>query len=127
MAEVSLLKIDNLVPPPRGGSRSPSEFRMTTEFEFWNQAASRGLPCFRAFRRSVPIERIDCEMSGSRLEPDWMTLKSSLEPDDKVWPFKLNVRKYLGMSRGYVVLRNGKPIGGLVIEVSWRHGHEVLC
>jgi len=49
---------------------------MSTEFDFWNQIASHGSPWFCAFRRSVPIERFDREMSGSQLEPEWMTLKS---------------------------------------------------
>lgn len=98
--------------------RSSSEFTMTTEIEFWIQVASNGVPWFRRFRRSVPIEQLDREMSGSRLESEWMRLKSSLEPHDKIWPFQFNVRKHLGMRRGYIVLRNGKPIGGLAIEVS---------
>lgn len=92
--------------------------QMSTESEFWNEAASRGLPWFRSLRRSIPIEQVDREMNGSRLQPDWQELKSAMEPNDEIWPFHLNVRKYLGMRRGYIVLRNGKPIGGLIIELS---------
>ena len=41
-----------------------------------------------------------------------------MEPGDEVWPFCLHVRKYLGMRSGYVVLRGGITIGGIITEVS---------
>lgn len=88
------------------------------ETEFWRQAATRGLPWFRMFRRSISIEQIDREMSGSSLESEWLTLRAKMQPGDQIWPFKFDVRSYLGMRSGYIVLRKGKPLGGLVILVS---------
>ena len=91
---------------------------MTDEEEFWKQAAAKGLPWFRWFRRSIPIQQIDQEMEGTKREEAWNCLKAKMEPTDKIWPFKFHIRSCLGMRSGYVVLRKGKPIGGVVLLLS---------
>ena len=92
---------------------------MTTEAEFWKLAAQKGLPRFRFLRRPPAIEDIDREFLGTRLEAEWAAaLKSNMQTRDEIWPFRFHVRGFLGMRRGYVVLRNGTPIGGIVVEVS---------
>jgi hypothetical protein len=85
---------------------------------FWTEAARKGLPRFRFLRRSTTVDELDRLCQGTRLEAEWERLKASLQPGDRIWPFSFNVRAYLGLREGYVVLRNGKPIGGIVMTVS---------
>lgn len=91
---------------------------MNTETELWERAAREGLPRFRFFRRPLSIEQLDSKMLGSRLEAEWRALKTRLLPGDQIWPFEFHLRPYLGMRRGYLVLRQGYPLGGVVTEVS---------
>ena len=91
---------------------------MTVGAEFWDQAARKGLPWFRFLRRSIPSKQLDRELLGSRLEGEWLSLRSQIQPGDRLWPFEFNVRQYLGMRRGYLLLRRGRPIGGVVTEIS---------
>jgi hypothetical protein len=88
------------------------------ETEFWEQAARKGLPRFRFLRRPLSPERLDCELRGTLLEDDWLQLRSRMQPGDRIWPFEFHVRRYLGMRRGYLVLRKGRPLGGVVTVVS---------
>jgi hypothetical protein len=81
---------------------------------FWKQAM-RGLPWFRFLRRSLTTSLLD-ELLGDWDE--WLELKAKIEPGDKIWPFEIHVRSYLGMRKGFLVLRCGKPIGGIVGIVS---------
>jgi len=89
---------------------------MTTEDAFWQKAMS-GLPRFRWLRRPTPVAELDALFNG-RLRAEWEALKMRIEPGDQIWPFELNVRSYLGLRKGYLVLRRGKPIGGIVHIVS---------
>lgn len=91
---------------------------MTLEPEFWNDVVRRGLPRFRWLRRPVDTAVLDSGLKDGGLAKEWLKLRSSLQPGDEVWPFELHFRKYLGMRKGYVVLRDGRPIGGLVTLVS---------
>src|SRR5262249_46109539 len=91
---------------------------MTAEAEFWEQAARQGLPRFRFFRRPLAPERLGRELLGTFLEAEWRSLKARIQPGDQIWPFNFHVRRYLGMRRGYLVLRQGRPVGGVVTEVS---------
>lgn len=88
------------------------------ELAFWRQAANRGLPRLRWLRRSVAPEKLDNMLTGTRLEEEWLHLKVRMQPRDQIWPFEFHVRRYLGMRRGFLVLRNGQPIGGVVTEKS---------
>lgn len=85
--------------------------------EFWERMA-QGLPRFRFLRCSIPVQQIDQELTGSQLQAQWEQLKEQMQPGDQIWPFEHHVRPYLGMRRGYLVLRRGRPIGGIVTEVS---------
>jgi hypothetical protein len=91
---------------------------MMAEAEFWEQAARTGLPRFRFFRRSLSPERLDRELLGTNLAADWQALKARMQPGDRIWPFEFHVRRCLGMRRGYLVLRQGRPVGGVVTMVS---------
>ena len=89
-----------------------------TEADFWEQAARKGLPWFRWLRRSVPIAELDDTFQDGRLREEWKQLKEQIQPGDQVWPFAFHMRSYLGLRKGYLVLRRSKPIGGIVTEVS---------
>jgi hypothetical protein len=91
---------------------------MSVELEFWEQAVLKGLPWFRFLRRPILPEQLDREFIGTRLEADWLDLKTQMQPGDKLWPFEFHVRKFLGMRTGYVRLRQGRPVGGIVTVVS---------
>jgi hypothetical protein len=88
------------------------------EAEFWEQAAREGLPWFRSLRQPLSPELLDLELLGTRLEGEWLQLRSRMQPGDELWPFEFHVRSYLGMRRGYLLLRQGRPVGGVVTEVS---------
>lgn len=85
---------------------------------FWDQAARCGLPWFRFLRCSIVLEEVDRELCGTLLESDWLKLKAQMKPGDELWPFEFRVRRYLGMRKGYLVLRGGRAVGGVVTVVS---------
>lgn len=89
-----------------------------TNLAFWQQAARRGVRWFRFLRRPMSIADLDRHFEGTYSQEEWQALKAKMEPGDDVWPFCFHVRKYLGMRSGYVVLRGGEPIGGIVTIVS---------
>lgn len=89
-----------------------------TMAEFWELAAREGLPAFRWLRRSIPTEQLDKQFENGRLKEEWQTLRDRMQSGDEIWPFEFHVRSYLGMRCGYIVLRNGRPIGGIVTIVS---------
>jgi len=60
-----------------------------------------------------PASQLDRRFIGSRLEAEWERLKAQMQPGDEIWPFEINVRSYLGLRRGYVLLRGGRPVGGM--------------
>lgn len=88
-----------------------------TESGFW-LLAMKGLPWFRCVRRAVSVDTLDQQFAGTSLQYAWEQLKGQLEPSDRIWPFTIHVRAYLGMRQGYLVLRRGKPLGGIVTIVS---------
>lgn len=88
------------------------------EQRFWRRAVTSGLPWFRWFRRPLTVAQLDVEFEGTSLKQEWLALKAQMQSGDQIWPFRFYVRKYLGMRSGYVVLRRGRPIGGLVTIVS---------
>lgn len=91
---------------------------MTTEADFWELAARKGLPRFRFLRRPLSPVHLDRMLLGGRLEGEWLRLRAELQAGDQLWPFKFHVRRYLGLRRGYLVLRRGQPVGGVITEVS---------
>lgn len=77
-----------------------------------------GLLRFRFLRRPLSPEQVDRELLGGRLESEWLKLRSQMQPGDQLWPFELHIRGYLGMRRGYLLLRRDRPVGGVVTIVS---------
>lgn len=88
------------------------------ETEFWNLVVQRGLPRFRFVRRSTPPAILDGRFLGGHLHSDWENLKAQMLPGDEIWPFEFHARAFLGLRRGYVVVRGGRPVGGIVTELS---------
>lgn len=85
-----------------------------SEEMLWAQAARHApIPC-RLFRRSILIDELDFKLKELA---DWHRLKSELLPDDLIWPFTFN-RGTSAMRAGYVVIRSGKPVTGIVTTVS---------
>ena len=91
---------------------------MIDQAEFWKQAVREGLPWFRFLRRPVRPEQLDQVFIGTRLEAEWLHLKSQIQLGDELWPFQFNVRPVLGMRKGYVLLRQRKPVDGILTIVS---------
>ena len=91
---------------------------MNVETEFWEQAVRDGLPWFRFLRRPIPPAQLDQEFLGTKLEADWLQLKAQIQHGDELWPFEFTVRKFLGIRKGYVLLRHCKPVSGIVTIVS---------
>ena len=91
---------------------------MKAEAEFWLEASQKGLPWFRFLRRALSTDQLDRELLGTRLEDEWLRIRSQMKPGDQIWPFEFHVHRYLGMRRGYLILRRGQPVGGVVTEVS---------
>lgn len=85
-----------------------------TDEEFWRAAARSAGVRYRFFKWSLTIEQIDAEIA---LNPDWMELKKTLKPGDLIWPFEFN-QNTLAYRKGFVVIRNRTPIGGIVTLVS---------
>jgi hypothetical protein len=75
--------------------------------DFW-VIASKHIPCFST---ALPVEEIDRTLGDWH---EWVALRGRINADDKVFPFAINVDTS-GMRLGYIVLRQGKPLGGLVI------------
>lgn len=78
--------------------------------EFWS-LASHHIPSFGS---PVSVAELDRQLGKSK---EWLVLRSQIQPHDKLFPFAINVDT-LAMRLGYVVLRNGKPIGGVVLVSS---------
>ena len=86
------------------------------EQRFWDSIVAGGLPRFRFLRRSTPVARVDAELQQSC---EWRQLREQLRPGDCIWPFRYPRSKWLwGWHSGYVVLRDGRFVGGVVKEVS---------
>jgi hypothetical protein len=91
---------------------------MSSETAFWEQAARKGLPWFRFLRLPLLPEDLDRKLLGTRLEGEWLRLKEQIQPGDQLWPFEFNVRAYLGLRQGYLLLRRGRAGGGVVTIAS---------
>lgn len=87
---------------------------MDEETAFWKWVVRNGLPRFRWLRRPFRPEQLDDRFRGTRLETHWLQLKERLLPGDKIWQFTLASNHRWGFRQGFVVLRNGEAIGGVV-------------
>jgi hypothetical protein len=96
--------------------RLMSDERDEHERQFWEAVISQGLPRFRFLRRPLALVQVDAALGG---HPGWGPLRGQLQPGDQVLPFRLpRSGKVWGHRSGYVVLRRGKFVGGVVTEVS---------
>jgi hypothetical protein len=81
-----------------------------TEEEFWIVASKR-IPLFS---RPLTVEEVDRAYDHSK---QWISLRAQLQAGDTIHPFAINVDT-MAMRLGYVVLRKGKAIGGVVVVLS---------
>ena len=81
-----------------------------TEAGLWREAARHVPFKFRWLGRSLDIATVDTQVAGMA---DWQDLRACLEPRDRICPFTIN-RNTLAMRQGFVVIRNGMAIGGVV-------------
>ena len=85
-----------------------------TEHQLWSVAASRAPLAYRWFGRSIAIAELDAQY------PDfdqWLALRPNVQSTDRIWPFTVNPNS-MSMRQGFVVVRDGSPIGGIVTIVS---------
>ena len=80
------------------------------EEDFWAKA-SRHVPFWPT---PLSIEDVNTALGDWK---DWSDLRAKLQFDDKILPFAFNVDTS-AMRAGYVVLRQGKPVGGVVAVLS---------
>ena len=78
--------------------------------DFW-KVASKHIPYF-----SSPLSIAELDESLGTWTP-WVALRAQLQPEDRIFPFAINVDT-MAMRLGYVVFRKGKPLGGVVNVVS---------
>lgn len=74
--------------------------------DFWRKAGKH-IPCFSTSLKIAELEQN--LLSTEQLK----TIQSLVQPGDKIYPFAMNVDTR-AMRLGYVVLRHGKPIGGII-------------
>ena len=74
-------------------------------------AAAKHIPWFSS---TLPVDELDMALGTW---DEWQTLRGQLQEDDEVHPFAINVDT-LAMKLGYVVFRQGRPIGGILVHVS---------
>jgi len=74
--------------------------------DFWRKARKH-IPCFST---SLKIAEFD----EAILTPEQLNaLQALVQPGDSIYPFAMNVDTR-AMRLGYVVLRRGKPVGGII-------------
>lgn len=87
-----------------------------SETEMWELIVRHGLPRFRWLRRSVPLSVADATLDN---HPEWPALRAQLAPGDAIWPFRYpRSRRVWGHREGFVVLRRGRFVGGIISVVS---------
>jgi hypothetical protein len=78
--------------------------------DFW-RVASRHTPFFSS---SLSVKELDQIFLNSNA---WQELRAAIQPGDKILPFAVNVDS-LAMRLGYVVVRAGEPVGGVICVAS---------
>jgi len=84
------------------------------EAAFWAIVARKGLARLRWLRRPASAHALDARFATTELAGEWEQLKSQMQSGDQLWPFKFDVQPHLGRRRGYVLLRQGRAVGGIV-------------
>lgn len=82
--------------------------------EFWRQAMRHSPVSFRWFGRSLNPDDLAEELSGRE---QWRIAMEQYQAGDKIWPFIINPNT-LAMRLGYIIVRDGKPVTGVVTLVS---------
>ena len=85
-----------------------------TEHGLWAAAASRTPFAYRWLGRSVSPDALDAEFGDFQ---QWLDLRPQLETSDRICPFTINPHTS-AMRQGFVVIRGGKPLGGIITIVS---------
>lgn len=80
------------------------------ERAFWS-VSGKHIPRFSS---ALTLSEVDEALRG---RSEWTVLKAQIQAGDKVFPFAINVDT-LAMRLGYVVLRQDKPLGGVVAAMS---------
>ncbi len=81
---------------------------------FWRLAVHCVPFKFRFFGRTLTIEELEPELANNR---QWYEAKQLYRSGDRIWPFVVNFDT-LGMRLGYIVVRNRKPIAGVITQIS---------
>ena len=84
------------------------------QIQFWHHAMKHAPVAFRWFGRSLRLEDVNAELYA---HSDWQAVKPTIQSGDRIWPFIIN-SDTLAMRRGYVIVRDGRPVGGVVTVVS---------
>ncbi len=85
-----------------------------SEAELWREAMRHVPLSCRWFGRSVAVSELDAQF-GDWLE--WRSARKLVREGDRIWPFLINPWT-MAMRKGYVIVRDGKPIGGVLTELS---------
>ena len=85
-----------------------------TEDGLWAAAATRVPFSYKWLRRSVSLDAMDSEFGHFA---QWIALREHVLPTDRICPFIINPNS-LAMRKGFVVIRAGKPMGGIVTIMS---------
>ena len=70
--------------------------------------------CRRIIARTKDVGELDAELGDM---PQWLVARNQIHPGDKIWPFTVN-RGTLSMRQGYVIVRQGQCVTGVVVTVS---------
>jgi hypothetical protein len=85
-----------------------------TEEEFWREAMRHAPFAYRWCGKSIAVADLDAQLGH---HAEWIVLRKQIEAGDRIWPFAINPDTS-AMRTGYVVVRKGKAIGGVVTIVS---------
>lgn len=81
---------------------------------FWRIAMRHAPISFRWFGRSINFD--DISAVYSRWD-EWQMAAKQWQPGDRIWPFKFN-EFTMAFRAGYVIVRNGEPVTGVVVLLS---------
>ena len=84
------------------------------EQQLWSEAMRHVPISFRWFGRTLTVAEIDAELGEM---PDWLNARREYQAGDKIWPFTINPGT-LAMRCGYVIVRRGRFVAGVVTLVS---------
>lgn len=69
---------------------------------------------FRWFGRSLSFADLNARFANF---DQWIFAREKYTEGDKIWPFVINPHT-MSMRVGFVVVRNGRPVAGIVTRVS---------